>query len=502
MPIKPLEKLYLILLIILFPQLVVPMLFPLLNSYLAIPSAASSRLRRISPLFLLFMVFVFSTLFSVGICAERSKKTSKSPAKKSSASVSAKSSPKSKSTANRSKSKMVATASKPKSPAAKQITSSSAKPSPAYVPGSLSPIANNFKPLSALDKEAPFRRFLWITRWDYRTAQDIERICYNAAAARFTDILFQVRGAGTVYYPSAIEPWAGELSQQGVTGWDPGWDPLATAVKQGHRWGLRVHAYMNTMPGYNDKEVSSGSAKQLYSAHRDWFMVGRNGQPMQANGWYAFVDPGLPEVREYLASLYAEVAKNYAVDGIHLDYVRYPHEAGDFSYHPRVLKSFKETCGGTPDSNPELWRQFRRDQITATVKAIHDAAKKARPSIELSAAVLADPEGQRNDACQSPAEWIKMGIVDAVAPMAYTGDLNRFDFFCQHYMQPEFRDHLWLGIWADPGRNAYLATQIKRAANLGFGAIAVFSYTELFPDHKTSTRATGVYQAFVAKSKK
>ncbi|HOE96195.1 MAG TPA: hypothetical protein PK847_06365, partial [Candidatus Sumerlaeota bacterium] len=57
-----------------------------------------------------------------------------------------------------------------------------------------------------LDAVAPFRRILWVTRWDYRTPEDVRQICYNAAAGRFTDILFQVRGEGTVFYKSDLEP--------------------------------------------------------------------------------------------------------------------------------------------------------------------------------------------------------------------------------------------------------------------------------------------------------
>ncbi len=89
-----------------------------------------------------------------------------------------------------------------------------------------------------LDQEAPFRRFLWVTRWDYRTAEDIEQICYNAASARFTDLLFQVRGEGTVFFRSPYEPWAWELSGKGPesgVGIDPGWDPLQVAVREGRR---------------------------------------------------------------------------------------------------------------------------------------------------------------------------------------------------------------------------------------------------------------------------
>jgi uncharacterized lipoprotein YddW (UPF0748 family) len=51
-------------------------------------------------------------------------------------------------------------------------------------------------------------RMLWVTRWDYKTPEDVRAIVANAASLNFNVILFQVRGNGTVFYPSAIEPWA------------------------------------------------------------------------------------------------------------------------------------------------------------------------------------------------------------------------------------------------------------------------------------------------------
>ncbi|MCL5269474.1 MAG: family 10 glycosylhydrolase, partial [bacterium] len=221
---------------------------------------------------------------------------------------------------------------------------------------------------TALDHTGAFRRCLWVTRWDYASPEDVARICYNAASARFTDILFQVRGAGTVFYPSAVEPWAGELSgRSGAAGvgWDPGWDPLATALREGHRWGLRVHAYLNVLPGWSGGDAPARSSGQLYAAHRDWFMVDSRGRTMRPGDWYTFLDPALPEVRAHLARLFGDLARRYPVDGVHLDYIRYPHEKGSFSYQPRVLDAFRRLFGGKPDRLPNEWMEFRRSQVTA-----------------------------------------------------------------------------------------------------------------------------------------
>lgn len=139
-----------------------------------------------------------------------------------------------------------------------------------------------------LDNAAPFRRFLWVTRWDYASPEDIARICYNAASARFTDLLFQVRGEGTVFFNSPYEPWAWELSgkdpEVGV-GIDPGWDPLAVAVREGRRRGLRVHAYLNVMPCWAQKVPPPKGRGQIYADHPDWLMVDSRGRRIKPNGF-------------------------------------------------------------------------------------------------------------------------------------------------------------------------------------------------------------------------
>src|SRR5689334_5990300 len=105
-----------------------------------------------------------------------------------------------------------------------------------------------------LDAEGKYRRALWVTRWDFTTPEDIARICENAASLRFTDLLFQVRGSGTVFFESPYEPWSWEVgnrSMEKCIGVSPGWDPLEVVVREGRRRGLRVHAWINVMPAWS-----------------------------------------------------------------------------------------------------------------------------------------------------------------------------------------------------------------------------------------------------------
>lgn len=350
-----------------------------------------------------------------------------------------------------------------------------------------------------LDRVAPYRRVLWVTRWDYRTPEDVAAICYNAASARFSDILFQVRGEGTVFYPSQIEPWAWELTGKTpeTTGRDPGWDPLAVALREGHRWGLRVHAYLNVLPGWAQKTIAPPASGQLYSVRRSWFMVDAAGRRMSPRDWYAFLDPAREDVRAHLVSLFSEVARKYAVDGIHLDYIRYPHEKGDFSYQDDIVDRFVARYGAKPSSRPEQWQDFRRRQITETVAAISRAVKSVRPGLELSAAVLADRPKGENEAMQDALDWVRRGLVDAIAPMAYTDQMDVFERYMTYYVGDDLRRHVWLGVWADPDRNPRLAVQLERAVEKNFGGIGVFAYTNLFRNHKPTPRAVQAFNVFI-----
>ena len=63
-------------------------------------------------------------------------------------------------------------------------------------------------------------RAMWVTRWDYTTPDDVKIIIDNAVSAGINMIFFQIRGNGTVFYPSEREVWSEKFNYT-----DPGWDP-------------------------------------------------------------------------------------------------------------------------------------------------------------------------------------------------------------------------------------------------------------------------------------
>jgi uncharacterized lipoprotein YddW (UPF0748 family) len=268
-----------------------------------------------------------------------------------------------------------------------------------------------------------------VTRWDYKSPADIAHVMRNCRAAGFNTVLFQVRGAGTVFYRSRIEPWADELG-----GRDPGFEPLAVACEEAHRRGLSLHAWVNVMPGWRGDKPPT-NPRQLYLAHPDWFWRDAAGR-RQPLGWYNSVNPCYPEVRKYLVAVLREVVENYPVDGLHLDYIRFPNEwnrsyppggrVPDYPRDPRTLALFQRATGCAPDASPRRWDEWRTEQVTRLVRDIRAMMRRVNPRVCLSAAVGASPDKAKRHHFQDSRHWVAKGLLDAVYPMNYAKDMRTF----------------------------------------------------------------------------
>ena len=119
-------------------------------------------------------------------------------------------------------------------------------------------------------------RAMWVTRWDYRAADDVRKVVENCASLDMNTIIFQVRGNGTVLYPSNIEPWAEEFDHN-----DPGFDPLALAIDEAHRRHIELHAWVNVMPAWRGEEPPK-DRRHLFHTHPERFLVDQQGnrQPL------------------------------------------------------------------------------------------------------------------------------------------------------------------------------------------------------------------------------
>lgn len=251
-------------------------------------------------------------------------------------------------------------------------------------------------------------RAVWLTTlggldWPHSYAQsaasvekqkaELRSILDRLQAAGINTVLFQSRIRGTVVYPSDIEPWDGCCS--GIPGRSPGYDPLAFAVSECHRRGMEIQAWVVAVPvgkwnGYG--------CKALRKKHPQ--LVVRKGDD-------GFINPANPNAPAYIASICREITDRYDIDGIHLDYIRYP-------------ETWTIKKGG---------REAARADITAIVREVNRTVKSLKPWVKLSCS----PIGKHSDlnryssrgwnayekGCQEAQRWLSEGLMDQLYPMMY-----------------------------------------------------------------------------------
>jgi len=329
-------------------------------------------------------------------------------------------------------------------------------------------------------------RAVWVARFHYRTPDDIQTILKNCAALGCNTVLWQVRGEGTVAYPSRIEPWSAEYDFN-----DPGFDPLAIAVVEAHRHGLRIEAWVNVMPGWRGPDPPP-IPNQLYHARPDWFLYDAAGrrQPLTAPGrkaderFYVILNPCLPEVRRHIGRVMEEIASNYDVDGLHLDYVRYawdttPDARQLYPRDARTLAIYRQQTGKLPEDDPQAWGHWRANQLTLLVGEIRKMLGRRRPGATLTAAVWADPSVGYREYFQNAIGWLRTGLLDAAMPMAYTEKLTDFEQRIGAYqtLAPHARIVAGLGIYRHDTPEE-MGQQLERCRLWG-GDFALFSYESL-----------------------
>lgn len=323
-------------------------------------------------------------------------------------------------------------------------------------------------------------RSAWVARFHYRTPQEIANLMDSCRALGFNTVLWQVRGQGTVAYPSRFEPWSEVYQHQ-----DPGFDPLAIAVAEAHSRGLRIEAWINVMPGWKGPRPPP-SPTQLWNAHPDWFLIDAQGERQPLGEFYVIVNPALPDVRRHIVNVAEEIVAKYKVDGLHLDYVRYawdtdPAARKRYMRDPRTLEIYRRETGLTPDADERKWDDWRANQITRLVREIRLMMDRRRPQATLSAAVWRNPRMGLSSYLQNAAAWLRAGLLDVAYPMAYTKSLQQFESDITLYHQAAPGKRVAPGIGAYLLQEPQLLAEQLRACQAWGGDFAIYSVESLAP---------------------
>lgn len=294
----------------------------------------------------------------------------------------------------------------------------------------------------------PEIRAIWLDRGTIvraKSEQDLAKIFDQLAAAGFNTVFFETVNASYPIYPSRVAPAQNPLVK--------GWDPLAAAVKLAHQRGMELHAWVWMFAAANQRHNAIVNQPANYpgpvlQANPDWAMFDKQGRLFAPNTKKAFLDPANPEVRNYLLALLEEIATNYQVDGIQLDYIRYPFQDPKvnqtYGYGKVARQQFKALTGfdpiGISPSNRALsqkWMDFRIQQIDSFVATVSSRMRKQRPSLILSAAVFPLPRTERLQRLQQNWEhWALRGDIDLLVPMTYALDTPGLQSLAQPILMP------------------------------------------------------------------
>ncbi len=335
-------------------------------------------------------------------------------------------------------------------------------------------------------------RALWALPWSTDTKGGLDSLITAAVESRQTDILIEVRYRSDALYKTNRLPDEfpnPEPRSHILRGSD--FDPLEYALREGHKNNLRVHAWFVT---FNATPVDSLLISQNYihRNHPDWITYGEDNlqqQPGTKPG--CFIDPGLPEVHDHLLNVIGDLLTGYPLlDGLHLDYVRYP--GSRWGYHPISVAAYNRSRTGRRIS----WNQWRMEQVTSFVEKTRELVDSLSPGLVFSAAVIADPDKAGKHYAQDWLNWLQQGIIDYAYPMAYESDDGDFDRIISELTKDQLCQKIIVGIraWNENGESLIsrddeshynimdVAEKIKTVREEGFAGISLFSYDGLIKD--------------------
>ncbi|MGI9145884.1 MAG: glycoside hydrolase family 10 protein [Chloroflexota bacterium] len=351
--------------------------------------------------------------------------------------------------------------------------------------------------------DAPELRGVWVDAFHdgFKTAQQVDDLVAWAREANLNALFVQVRRRGDAYYSKSFEPRTEDPDLA------PGFDALQYLVDRAHAGPrrLQVHAWLATLPVWHQRDTPPLAPNHPFNLRGlsadpldTWLMYRDDGAAWAGAGSAGmyYLDPGNLEVQTYTTAVYVNLLRNYDVDGIHLDQIRY--YEGDplrWGYNPSSVARFNTLVGRDPASQPAPadpeWVAWRRDQVTALVRRIYVEAKAIKPSVAVTAAVVAWGKGpQTADDWEHQApfaavlqdwrRWLDEGIVDYVLPMDYYREAGEqsgwFDTWTQWQVSHPGKRGVVLGMGSYLNNADGALAQLGRARALGALGVALYSY--------------------------
>jgi uncharacterized lipoprotein YddW (UPF0748 family) len=348
--------------------------------------------------------------------------------------------------------------------------------------------------------DPPELRAFYAATFDINTQAKCDAIIANTLARNVNAVFVEVRGrADAYYYPNREdstypnnEP-RGELYAISPTDLDV----LQYFIDRLHGASRRVevHAWCTTYNTWN-RATLPVSPNHVLNAHPDWITENKAGTTYTYSN-DAPLDPGIPAVQNHLFNVFMDIVRNYDVDGIHFDYVRLL--GSDSGYDPVGKAQFLAQTGWNYDTqNPaselnEVYKAWRRDQISKVVQRIHAQTMLEKPWVEVSA-FLVNFDDSVELLGQGYNWWVAHNAIDILHPGCYdaavAGTLSDWNFYVSKLAQNGDQNRRPLVcavgdyLLNDPNENADAVNTVRANARKPDG-FNFFDYGSLFVDTGT-----------------
>jgi uncharacterized lipoprotein YddW (UPF0748 family) len=347
-------------------------------------------------------------------------------------------------------------------------------------------------------------RAFWVDAWGsgFQTASQVTTLTNDLRAGKLNAVFPQVRRRGDAFYTGVYEP-----KNSGISA---GFDPLADLVAKCHNTNygqyIEVHAWIVTYHIWQGTTPPSQPTHPL-NLHPDWLLEDVNGNTFVGNE-YTF-DPGHPEVQKHTFNVAMSIITNYNVDGLNFDYIRY--SDANQGYNPVTVARFNQRFGlvGQPAPSDALWKQFRRDQVTALLRKVYLHALAVKPNLKISCDTITWSPGPTslaswyssaaawNSVLQDWRGWMQEGIMDLNLPMAYFDQAGAYTLAWTNWnnftKDHQYNRHAAIGPGTYLNTTSNAIVQMRHTRNpspLGNNSRGVIAYSYRVPNKDGVSRTT------------
>lgn len=336
---------------------------------------------------------------------------------------------------------------------------------------------------------------VWV-RPKEKNEAEIERTLDEMQELGFNTIFLETYFHGKTIFPSdTMRNWGFEYQNKNFLGHDP----LAAWVRGAHKRNMQLHVWFQSF--YIGNKLPQEDAYSILAVRPMW--GNKNKANAQSNepvphisehrGY--FIDPANPEVINFLTELILEISAKYNIDGVNLDYVRYPlsaksdstnYENSNWGYTQYAREEFKKIYGIDPidikagTSMWEKWNNYRQDRISKYVAGVKMALKER--GILLSAVAFPDYKNSLETKQQNWVKWANYNYVDALTPLIMTSDFQLADdILCEVKKKSSSKTQIYPGLFVGfmEGESEDLLKQIHIIRNLNLKGVVLFDWAHL-----------------------